>query len=323
MKVVMVRETGGPEVMYLEELPTPQPGPGQALVNVAATGVNFVEIYNRSGMYKVNLPMALGGEGAGTVEAIGPGVTVVKPGDRVAWMSGSGSYATECLIQASIAVPVPEGLSFELAAASILQGVTADVLTRSTYPLKPGDRCLIHAAAGGVGLLMCQIAKMAGASIIGTTSTEEKASRARDAGADEMILYTKQDFEAEVKRITGGQGVQVVYDSVGKDTFDKSLNCLAPLGYLVSFGQSSGFPAPLDLQRLAGPTRSLFVTRPTVYAYVRERVKLLEHAGRVFEWVRDGKLKVRIDRTFPLEQAAEAHRALASRGTSGKVLLIP
>jgi NADPH:quinone reductase len=322
MKVVVIHETGGPEVMKLEERPTPQPGSGQALVKVAAIGVNFVEIYNRSGMYKINLPMVMGGEGAGTVEAIGPDVTEVKPGDRVAWLSGSGgSYATDCLVQAAQTVPIPDGLSFEMAAAALLQGVTAHVFARATYPLKPGDRCLVHAAAGGVGLLLCQVAKMAGAFVIGTTSTQEKADRAREVGADEMILYTQQDFEAEVKRITDGRGVQVVYDSVGKDTFDKSLNCLAPLGYMVCCGQSSGFPPPLDIRRLAAG--SLFLTRPIVFNYLRDRATLLHHATTVLEWVRDGTLKVRIDRIFPLEQAAEAHRALASRATSGKLLLIP
>ncbi len=322
MNAIVVHEYGGPQVLQVEERPTPQPGPGQALVKVAAAGVNFVEIYQRTGMYAVKLPMIMGGEGAGTVTAFAPGVTEVRPGDRVAFMGGLGSYATECLVPAASAVPIPEGVSFADATAAMVQGITAHVLAHATYPLKAGDRCLVHAAAGGVGLLLCQIAKMAGAYVIGTTSTEEKAARARAAGADQMILYTQQDFEAEVQRITGGQGVQVVYDSVGKDTFDKSLNCLAPLGCMVSFGQSSGFPPPLDIQRLGG-MRSLFVTRPSVFAYVRERDKLLSHAEPVLNWIREGKLKVRIDRTYPLEQAAEAHAALASRKTSGKILLIP
>jgi NADPH:quinone reductase len=322
MQVVIVHQHGGPEELRLEERPTPQPGPGQALVQMAATGVNFVEIYQRKGMYSVKLPLAMGGEGAGTVTAVGPGVTEVKPGDRVAFLSGLGAYATACLVPAAAAVPIPEGVSFEQAAAVMVQGVTAHVLAHATYPLKPGARCLVHAAAGGVGLLLCQVAKMAGAFVIGTTSSAEKAQLARAAGADEMILYTEQDFEAEVQRITGGQGVQVVYDSVGKDTFDKSLNCLAPLGYMVSYGQSSGFPPPFDIQRLAG-MRSLFLTRPSVFAYVRERSQLLRHAEAVLSWVRDGPLKVRIDRTYPLAQAAAAHEALAGRKTSGKLLLIP
>ncbi len=230
MKVVVIHETGGPEVLKLEERPTPQPGPGQALLKMAAIGVNFVEIYQRSGVYQVDLPFVLGGEGAGTVETVGPGVTEVKPGDRVAWLGGSGTYATEALAPADKLVPLPDGISFELGAAAMVQGLTAYALSHETYRLQPGDRCLVHAAAGGVGLLLCQMAKMAGAYVIGTTSTEEKAQRAREAGANEVILYTQQDFEAEVKRITGGQGVQVVYDSVGKDTFDKSLACLAPRG---------------------------------------------------------------------------------------------
>ncbi len=322
MQVVIVHQHGGPEVLHLEDRPTPQPGPGQALVRLAATGVNFVEIYQREGMYSMKLPFALGSEGAGTVTAVGPGVTGVKPGDRVVFMGGQGTYATECLVPVAAAAPIPEGVSFEQAAAVMLQGVTAHVLAHDTFHLKPGDRCLVHAAAGGVGLLLCQIAKMAGAFVIGTTSTEEKAQLARTAGADEMILYTEQDFEAEVQRITGGQGVQVVYDSVGKDTFDKSLNCLAPLGYMVSYGQSSGFPPPFDIQRLAG-MRSLFLTRPSVFAYVRERSQLMRHTEAVLGMMRDGRLKVRIDRSFPLAEASAAQAALTSRKTSGKLLLIP
>jgi NADPH2:quinone reductase len=322
MKAIMIYEHGDPEVLKLEELPTPSPGPGQALVEVAAAGVNFVEIYRRMGWYKLPLPCGIGDEGAGTVIEVGPGVSQVKPGDRVAWLAGSASYATHTLVGADKLIPVPAEVSLEQAATSMLQGITAHVLTHRTYCVRSGDSCLVHAAAGGVGRLLCQMAKMRGAHVIGTVSTEAKARIAREAGADEVILYTEQDFEAEVKRITGGKGVNVVYDSVGKDTFDRSLNSLAPLGYMVSYGQSSGFPPLFDIQRLSG-LRSLFLTRPSVFAYITTRDELLAHASAVFCWVAEGELKLHIDRRFPLAQAAEAHIALASRQTTGKVLLIP
>ncbi len=322
MKAIVYHEFGGPEVFRLEEQPTPTSGPGQALVKVAAAGVNFIDVYQRMGWYKVPLPAIPGNEGAGVVEAVGPGVTEARPGDRVAWMGGAGCYATETLVPGDKLVVLPQALSFEQGAAAPVQGMTAYVLAHATYPLKPGDRCLIHAAAGGVGLLLCQIAKQAGAFVIGTVSTEEKARLAREAGADEVILYTQQDFLAEVKRITGGVGVNVVYDSVGKDTFDRSLESLAPLGTLVSFGQSSGFPAPLDIQRLGGP-KSAFVTRPSVFAYVRERAKYLEYANAVLGMIAAGQLKLRTEYTYPLAQAADAQIALAGRQTTGKLLLIP
>lgn len=322
MKAIVIHATGGPEVLKLEERPAPRPGSGQVLLKMAATGVNFIEIYQRSGVYKVDLPFIPGGEGAGTVEDVGPGVTEVKPGDRVATLAGLGTYATEALAPAEKLVPLPAGVSFELGAAAMIQGLTAHVLSHETYRLKPGDRCLVHAAAGGVGLLLCQMAKMAGAYVIGTTSTDEKAQRACEAGANEVILYTEQDFEAEVKRITGGQGVQVVYDSVGKDTFDKSLACLAPRGCLVSFGQSSGVVPPFDVLRLGGP-KSAYLTRPTVFTYVQRREDLLRHASVVLDWIQMGRLNMRIDRTFPLAEAGTAQNLLASRKTSGKVLLAP
>lgn len=322
MKAIMLYEHGGPEVMRLEERPTPQPAPGEALVQVAAAGVNFIDIYRRSGRYRLPLPCGLGGEGAGTVIAVGPGVTEVSVGDRVAWLDGAGSYATHAVIPAAKLVPVPAGVTLEQAAAAMVQGITADVLTSRTYPVKPGDRVLVHAAAGGVGRLLCRVAAMRGAFVIGTVSTEAKALIARDAGASEAIIYTVEDFEAEVKRITGGQGVNVVYDSVGRDTFDKSLACLAPLGYMVLFGQSSGFVEPFDIQRLAAGG-SLFLTRPMVFTYVARREDLLRHAAQVLGWVAEGKLPLHIYRTYPLEQAAEAHIALASRQTTGKLLLIP
>ena len=322
MKAIIYREYGGPEVLEYEERPTPTPGPGQALVRVTAAGVNFIDIYQRLGWYKGPLPAIPGNEGAGVVEVVGEGVTEVSPGERVAWFGGSGCYAEYALVPADKLAPLPATLSFEQGAAAMVQGITAYVLAHVTYPLQPGDTCLVHAAAGGVGLLLCQIAKQAGAFVIGTTSTPAKAELARAAGADEVILYTQQDFLEEVTRITGGKGVNVVYDSVGKDTFDRSLECLAPLGMLVSFGQSSGFPAPLDIQRLGG-MRSAFVTRPSVFAYVTDREKYLEYAGAVLGMAAAGTLKLRIDRAYPLAQAAEAHTALAGRQTTGKLVLLP
>jgi NADPH2:quinone reductase len=322
MKAIRVHQYGGPEVMQLEELPTPEPGPGQALVNVEACGVNFIDIYKRSGLYKGQLPISLGEEGAGTVEAVGPDVRDVKVGDRVAWTSVMGSYATHNVIPADRLVPLPEGLKPEDGAAAMLQGMTAHYLSHSTYPLKDGDSCLIQAAAGGVGLLLTQMAKLRGARVFGTVSTEEKARLARDAGADEVILYTRQDFQAEVRRLTDGKGVNVVYESVGKDTFDKSLDCLAPRGYLVLFGQSSGPVAPLDPQVL-NTKGSLFLTRPTLGNYTATREELLWRADDVLGWIADGKLKLRVDRTYPLAEAAQAHEALAGRQTTGALLLKP
>jgi NADPH2:quinone reductase len=322
MKAIVYQEYGGPEVLKYAEQPTPAPGPGQALVKVAAAGVNFIDIYQRLGWYKAPLPAIPGNEGAGVVAALGEGVTEVAVGDRVAWLGGASCYAEFALVPIDRLAPLPETLSYELGAAAMVQGITAYVLAHATYPLKPGSSCLVHAAAGGVGLLLCQIAKQAGAFVIGTTSTLEKAALARRAGADEVILYTEQDFLEEVKRITGGRGVNVVYDSVGKDTFDRSLESLAPLGCLVSYGQSSGFPALLDIQRLGG-MRSAFVTRPSVFAYVAQRTKYLEYAASVFDMAVAGTLKLRIGGTYPLAQAADAQAALAGRQTTGKLVLVP
>lgn len=322
MKAIVYSEFGGPEVLRYEEVPVPTPGPGQALVKVAVAGVNYIDIYQREGWYKVPLPAIPGGEGAGVVTAVGTEVTDVRPGDRVAWLGGTGCYAEYALVPGDRLVLLPAGLSFEQGAAAMVQGITAYVLTHVTYPLRPGTSCLIHAAAGGVGLLLCQLAKQSGAFVIGTTSTPEKATLARAAGADEVILYTEHDFLTEVRRLTAGQGVNVVYDSVGKDTFDRSLESLAPLGYLVSYGQSSGFPPPFDIQRLGG-LKSLFLTRPSVFAYVRERAKYLAYAEAVFDLIVQGRLKLRIERLFPLAEAAAAQVALASRRTAGKLLLLP
>jgi NADPH2:quinone reductase len=322
MQAIVYTEFGGPEVLQFTERPTPTPGPGQALVKLAAVGVNFIEVYQRLGWYKVPLPAIPGSEGAGVVEAVGPAADGAPGGDRVAFIGGLGAYATHCLVPDDRLVVLPAVVSFEQGAAAMIQGMTAHVLATRTYPLKPGDWCLVHAAAGGVGLLLTQIARMQGARVIGTTSTAEKAALARAAGADEVILYTEQDFLTEVRRITGGQGVQVVYDSVGKDTFDRSLDCLAPLGYLVSFGQSSGFPAPLDIQRLGG-LRSLFVTRPSLFAYTQNRSDYLRHAEAVLGLIAAGALQARIGGRYPLSEASAAHIALAGRQTAGKVVLLP
>ena len=322
MNAVRVHQSGGPEVLKLEELPTPSPGPAEVLVRIEAIGVNFVDIYQREGVYKMPLPFTVGSEGAGVAEAVGREVADVKPGDRVAYTGVLGAYATHAVVPAARLVKLPAGVDIRTAAAVMLQGVTAHYLTHSTYPLGPADTVLLHAAAGGVGLLLTQMGKMRGAKIIGTVSTQEKAGLARGAGVDEVILYSQQDFEAETKRITGGRGVQVVYDSVGKTTFDKSLNCLAPRGYLVLFGQSSGVVPPFDIQVL-NAKGSLFLTRPTSRDYMLTREELMKRAGDVLGWIVAGRLKVRIDRTYPLTQAAEAHKALASRATAGKVLLIP
>jgi NADPH:quinone reductase len=308
--------------LKLEDMPTPEPGPGQARVHVAAAGVNFIDIYQRSGQYKVQLPFALGSEGAGTIEAIGPEVTGLSIGQPVAWAGVPGSYASHVLAAAQRLVPVPDGVDLKEAAALMLQGMTAHYLTHSTFTLQPGSSCLIHAAAGGVGQLFCQMAKLRGAApIIGTVSTVEKAKLARAAGADETILYTQHDFLAEVKRITRNTGLDVVYDSVGKDTFDKSLACLKPRGMLVLFGASSGAVPPMDpnvLQNMG----SLYLTRPTLGHYTANRDELLWRSGDLFEWMRQGKLKVRIEHTYPLSEAGRAQADLASRGTAGKLLLI-
>ncbi len=306
----------------MDDVPTPAPGPGQALVDVEASGVNFIDVYYRLGQYKAQLPLTTGSEGAGTVLEVGEGVADVKPGDRVAWAMVLGSYAEQAVVPADRLVRVPPNVTTETAAAAMLQGMTAHYLSHSTYPLEKGSSCVVHAAAGGVGLLLCQMAKMRGAYVIGTVGNDEKARLAREAGADETIVYTRQDFEAEVKRLTEGRGVPVVYDSVGVDTFDRSLNCLQPRGYLVLFGQSSGPVPPVDPQVLAA-RGSLFLTRPTLAHYVAKRDELLERAGDVLGWIADGKLKLRVDRTYALADAGKAQEALTGRQTSGKVLLIP
>lgn len=322
MKAVRIHAPGGPEVMRYEDVAEPTPKAGEAVVKVEAAGINYIDVYFRSGQYKAELPITIGMEAGGTVSAVGSGVTDVKVGDKVAYTGIPGAYAEYAAVPAGRLVTLPAGLTPRDGAAAMLQGMTAHYLACSTYPLKPGDRCLVHAAAGGVGLLLCQIAKMRGARVIGTVSTEDKAKLAREAGADDVILYTTQDFEAEVKRLTGGQGVNVVYDSVGKTTFDKGFNCLRPRGLMALYGQSSGPVGPFDLQTL-NAKGSLFVTRPSLNHHVASREELVQRAGELLGWIRDGKLKLRTEFEFPLKDAAEAHRALEGRKTTGKVLLIP
>ena len=322
MKAIRVYQPGGPEVLKLEDTEIPRPGPGQALLKIEAIGVNFVEIYQRTGLYKQATPFTPGSEAAGTVEAIGPGVTTVRPGDRVGSVNVLGSYAEYALAPAERLVPLPDEVTTRQAAAVLLQGMTAHYLTTSTFSLGGGHTCLVHAAAGGVGLLLCQMAKRRGARVIGTVSTEEKAALARDAGADDVILYTQTDFESEVKRLTAGAGVHVNYDSVGRTTFTKGLSCLVPRGMMVLFGQSSGPVDPIDPQVLH-QKGSLFLTRPSITHYVATRAELLERAGDVLRWVADGTLRVRIARELPLAETAQAHREIEARRTTGKVLLIP
>jgi len=322
MHAIRIHQYGGPEVLRYEEVSTSEPGVGEARVRIEAAGLNYIDVYHRTGLYpSANMPFTPGREGAGVVEAVGPGVTEVSVGDRVAYATHQGSYTQVAIVPSEALVLLPDSIDTQSAAAAILQGMAAHYLTRSTYPLGTGDTALVHAAAGGVGLLLIQMAKTLGARVLGTVSTLEKAQLATEAGADEVILYTQTDFEAEVKRLTDGQGVDVVYDSVARTTFDKSLNSLRPRGYLVLFGQSSGTASPLDLSRLS--SGSLFVTRPMLTHYAADREELMERTGDLFEWIAAGTLKLHIDRTFPLQDAADAHRALEGRQTTGKVLLIP
>jgi NADPH2:quinone reductase len=322
MKAVRIHTPGGPEAMKLDDVPQPTPKDGEAVVKVDAAGLNYIDVYFRTGLYKAALPLTIGMEAGGTVAAVGASVTDVKVGDKVAYTGVPGAYAEYAVVPANRLVVLPSGLSTKQGAAMMLQRMTAHYLACSTYPLRSGDTCLVHAAAGGVGLLLCQIAKLRGARVIGTVSTEDKAKLARDAGADDVILYTKQDFVAEVKRLTNGKGLNVVYDAVGKDTFDKGFDCLVPRGMMVLYGQSSGPVGPFDLQTL-NAKGSLFVTRPSLNHHIITREELLQRAGELGGWIRDGKLKLRMEFEFPLKDAAEAHRALEGRRTTGKVLLIP
>jgi NADPH2:quinone reductase len=322
MKAVRVHNCGGPEVLTFEEIPVPEPKAGEARVKIEAIGLNFIDVYQRTGLYPLPTPFTLGMEGAGVVDAVGGGVTEVKKGDRVAYAMIPGSYAEYAVVPAAKLAPLPPKIDAKTAAGLMLQGMTAHYLTRSTYPLKRGETALVHAAAGGVGLLLVQAAKIAGAHVIGTVSTEAKAQLAKEAGADEVILYTQADFLTEVKRLTDGRGVDVVYDSVGATTFDKSLDCLRPRGYLVLLGQSSGPVAPVNAGTLVSKG-SLFLTRPSLAHYTLTRAELIERANDLFNWTATGKLKLRIERTYSLKDAAEAQRQLEARKTTGKVILIP
>ncbi len=322
MKAIQVKQVGGPEVMELVELPVPEPKANEAVVKLAASGVNFIDVYHREGRYKVPLPFTPGQEGAGQVVAVGKDVTSVKPGDRVAWSHLLGAYAEYEAIAADRLVAIPAGVSDQQAAATMLQGMTAHYLLYDSYPLKRGETALVHAAAGGVGLLLVQMAHNIGARVIATVSTEEKARLAKDAGADDVILYTQTDFEAETKKLTGGKGIDVVYDSVGKTTFEKGLNLLRPRGMMVLFGGSSGAVPPFDPIILT-QKGSLFLTRPSLGNYIAAREELMSRASAVFGMIASGKLKLRIEHTYPLAEAQRAHRELQARKTTGKLLLIP
>lgn len=308
--------------MQLVEAPIPSPGPNQALVRVAAAGVNFIDVYFRIGLYKAEAPFTPGNEGAGVVEAVGPGVTDVAVGDRVAWGMFRGSYTQYAVVPVAALVKLPDGVSFETGAAAMLQGMTAHYLSHSSFPLKQGDKCLVHAAAGGAGRLLVQMAKMRGATVYGTVGTDEKAAIAKSAGADETIVYTRQDFAEEVKKLTGGKGVDVVYDSVGQSTFLKGLDIIRPRGMMVLFGQSSGAVAPFD-PSILNVKGSLFMTRPSLAHHCLTREELNWRAGDVLGWIAGGKLELRIEKTYPLGDAPQAHRDLEGRGMAGKLLLIP
>lgn len=322
MKAIQIKQPGGYEAMELVDIPVPEPKPNEAVLKLAGCGVNFIDVYQREGRYKVPLPFILGQEGAGTITSVGSDVKTVKKGDRVAWTGVTGGYAEYAAIPADRLVPIPAGVSDQQAAAAMLQGMTAHYLLHDTYPLKRGETALVHAAAGGVGLLLVQMAHNIGARVIATVSTEEKAKLAREAGADEIIFYTKSDFEAETKRLTSGKGVDVVYDSVGKTTFEKGLNILRPRGMMVLYGGSSGAVPPFDPIVLT-QKGSLFLTRPSLGNYIASREELVTRSGAVFGMITSGKLKLRIEHTYPLAEAQRAHRELEGRKTTGKLLLIP
>lgn len=322
MRAIQVHATGGPEVLTLDaDVPVPQPGAGEVLIKVEASGVNFIDVYHRIGRYAQPLPFIPGTEAAGVVATIGSGVADFRPGDRVAGYVGSGSYAEYVRAPVTRVVTVPDSLDLKSAAAALIQGLTAHYLVYDTYPVKPGNTVLVHAAAGGVGLLLTQIAKRRGARVIATVSTEAKAQLAHEAGADEVILYSQTNFEIEVKRLTAGQGLDCVYDSVGQTTFDKSLNCLRPLGYLVLYGAASGPVPPVDPILLMNKG-SLFLTRPTLGHYIATPAAMRQRAADLFGWIGTGELKLRLEHTYPLAEAAQAHRDLEARATTGKLLLL-
>lgn len=322
MKAIQIHQTGGPEVLTEVDLPTPTPGPGQALIRIEASGVNFIDTYFREGRYPAALPYTLGQEAAGVVESVGPDVSSVKPGDRVAWCGIPGTYAEYAVAPVDRLVLIPKGLSTQEAAAALLQGMTAHYLLHAAFVPRPGDTILIHAGAGGTGLLVIQMAKRLGLRVLTTVSTEEKAALTREAGADEVIMYTEEDVVERVKSLTNGEKLPVVYDSVGKTTFEQSLASLRPRGTLVLFGGASGAVPPFDLIRLS-TMGSLYITRPTLNAYVATRAELESRSSDVFGWVADGLLKLRIAHTYPLSDVAQAHRDLEGRHTTGKLLLLP
>jgi NADPH:quinone reductase len=322
MKAIQVPKTGGVEVLTFLDLPTPKPKPNEVLVKIAAAGVNYIDVYFREGRYPITPPFIIGQEASGVASEVGGDVKDFKPGDRVAYTGITGAYAEYEAVPADRLVRVPAGITDQQAASAMLQGMTAHYLTHSTYPLKKGDIALVHAAAGGVGLLLVQMAKSLGARVIGTVSTEEKAKLAREAGADEVIFYTKQDFAVETKRLTDGKGVHVIYDGVGKSTFDQDLDSLRPRGYIALFGASSGAPPPFDLGKLA-TKGSLFVTRPTLVHHIASHEELQQRASDVLNMIASGKLKLRIEHLYPLREAQQAHRDLEGRKTTGKLLLIP
>jgi NADPH2:quinone reductase len=322
MKAIQVTQTGGPEVLNLADLPIPEPKPNEAVVQIKAAGVNFVDVYFREGRYPAPLPFINGQEAAGVVVATGADVATLEVGDRVAYTGALGSYAEYAAVPADRLVKIPDELDFTQAAAAMLQGMTAHYLSHSTYPIKSGETALVHAAAGGVGLLLVQMCKLIGARVIGTTGSEEKAKLAREAGADEVIIYSEEDFETETKRLTEDKGVHVVYDGVGKDTFTKGLNVLRPRGYMVIFGGASGAVPPFDLLELT-KHGSLYVTRPSLQHYIAGRKELEQRSGEVLQMIHAGDLKMRIHKTYPLAEAETAHRDLEGRKTTGKLLLIP
>lgn len=322
MKAIRISQYGGAEVLSFEDIDVADPGEGQVRITIEAAGVNFIDTYHRTGLYPLNLPLTLGLEGAGIVNSVGAGVSDLAEGDRVAWKSVEGSYAEQVVAAAAEVVKIPSDVATKTAAAVMLQGLTSHYLVNSTYPIREGDTCLVHAAAGGVGLLLVQMAKMRRARVIGTTSTEEKAALARGAGADDIVLYTERDFEAEVLRLTDGQGVEVVYDSVAQATWEKSINCLKPRGYMVFFGNASGPVPPID-PLLLSQKGSIYLTRPTLNSYTQTREEYLQRTSEVMGWIQDGSLDVRIGEEHLLENTAEAHKRLEGRQTTGKVLLIP
>ena len=322
MKAVQIRQTGAPEALLYEEVSQPEPGPGEARVKIEAAGVNYIDTYHRSGQYAQDLPFTPGMEGGGIVDAVGEGVTAVSPGDRVAYAMHIGAYAEYALVPAWKLVHVPEEVSIQVATAVMLQGMTAHYLSQSTYLVQAGDTVLVHAAAGGVGLLLVQIAALRGARVIGTVSTEEKAKLAEEYGADDIIRYTETDFETAVKELTHGKGVNVIYDGVGQATFRKGLNCLKPRGMMVLYGQASGPVGPLDPQIL-NEKGSLFLSRPSLAHYAADQEEIQERADDLFDWITSDAIQVRIDHTFPLSEAVEAHRYIEGRHTKGKLLVIP